>query len=42
MLKEIKQEIKFIINHPLISFLVVGTITGFIPAILMGIVTKIF
>lgn len=37
-----KEEIRFILKHPLISFLVVGTITGFIPAILMGIVTKIF
>ena len=41
MLKEIKQEIKFIINHPFISFLVIGMITGYIPALLMEFITKI-
>lgn len=37
-----KEEIRFILKHPFISLFVVGTITGVIPAILMGIVTKIF
>lgn len=37
MLKEIKQEIKFIINHPFISLFVIGTITGILPAYVMGI-----
>lgn len=37
MLKEIKQEIKFIINHPFISLFVLGMISGIIPACVMGI-----
>lgn len=37
-----KEEIRFILKHPLISLFVVGTITGVIPALLMGLITKIF
>jgi hypothetical protein len=37
-----KEEIRFILKHPFISLFVVGTITGVIPALLMGIMIKIF
>jgi len=42
MLKEIFEEIKFVLQHPFLSVFVIGTITGVIPALLMGIMIKIF
>lgn len=36
------KEIKFVLEHPFLSMFVIGTITGVIPALLMGIMIKIF
>lgn len=36
MLRELKEEIKFIVKHPIISLTVLGTITGILPALLIG------
>lgn len=37
MIREIIEEIKFIIKHPFISFFIIGMITGILPALVMGI-----
>lgn len=34
MIKEIKEEIKFIIENPILTILIVGTFTGIIPTLL--------
>lgn len=34
MLKEIKEEIRFIIEHPILTITLVGTFTGIIPTLL--------
>lgn len=36
-MKDLVKEIKFIIKHPFISLFVIGMITGYIPALIMGI-----
>lgn len=41
MLKELKEEIKFIVKHPIVSLTVIGTITGILPALLIGSITTI-
>lgn len=42
MIKELREEIKFIIENPLISLIGLGTITGVLPTILIIILYKIF
>lgn len=42
MLKELKEEIKFIIENPLLSIVCIGTITGILPSLLIGFLYKIF
>lgn len=41
MLKELKEEIKFMIKNPLLSIFCLGTITGILPALLIGSITTI-
>lgn len=41
MIKELKEEIKFMVKHPIISLVVIGTITGVLPALLIGSITNI-
>lgn len=33
MIKEIKEEIRFIIEHPILTMTLAGTFTGIIPAL---------
>ena len=40
--KEIKEEIIFIIENPLISLIGLGTISGILPTLLCGFLGKIF
>ena len=42
MIKEIREEIRFIVKNPLMSLLVIGTITGILPSLLCGFLGKIF
>lgn len=42
MIKELKEEIKFCIENPLLSILVLGTITGIIPTLFCALLEKIF
>lgn len=42
MIKELKEEIKFIIENPVICLIGLGTMTGILPSILMAILYKIF
>jgi len=42
MIKEILQEIKFVLKHPFISIFIVGTVTGILPCLLYALILKIF
>lgn len=42
MIKELKEEIKFIIENPIVCLIGLGTITGILPALLIGAMTKLF
>lgn len=36
-----KEDIKFMIDHPLVTVLLMGTITGILPSLACGILFKI-
>jgi hypothetical protein len=42
MLKELKEEIKFMIEHPIITIFGLGTISGILPTLLCALLYKIF
>jgi hypothetical protein len=42
MIKEILQEIEFVLKHPFISIFIMGTMTGVIPCLLYALVLKMF
>lgn len=42
MIKEMLQEIKFVLKHPFVSMFIVGTITGIIPCLLYALILEIF
>ena len=42
MLKEMLQEIKFVLKHPFISMFIVGTLTGVLPCLLYALILKMF
>ncbi len=41
MIKELKEEIKFAIENPLLTILIIGTFTGILPATICGLILKI-
>ena len=41
MIKEIKEEIKFIIEHPILSLFILGNLTGILPMLALAILDKI-
>lgn len=41
MIKEIVEEVKYAVKHPMQAILVVGMFTGIIPAMLVALVEKI-
>lgn len=41
MLKELKEEIKFAIEHPLLVLGFMGMFSGFIPALMEAVVNKL-
>lgn len=42
MIRELKEEMKFIIKHPILVLGFFGLFSGFIPAMLVAVVDKIF
>lgn len=42
MIKEMLQEIKFVLKHPFISIFIIGTITGVLPCLLYALILKMF
>lgn len=42
MIKELIEEIKFIVEHPIFSIFVIGTFTGILPSALCALILKIF
>lgn len=42
MIKEIKEEIKFAIENPLLTLMIVGMFTGILPSMIYALVLKIF
>ena len=42
MIKELKEEIKFCIENPLLALFVVGFFTGIIPSLFCALLEKIF
>lgn len=42
MIKEIFQEIKFVLKHPFLAMFIVGTITGVLPCLLYALILKMF
>lgn len=41
MLKEIKEELKFAIENPILTLIVIGTFTGILPSFACGILYKV-
>ena len=42
MIKEMLQEIKFVLKHPFISIFIMGTITGVLPCLLYALILRMF
>lgn len=42
MIKEMLQEIEFVLKHPFISIFIIGTITGVLPCLLYALILKMF
>lgn len=42
MIKEILQEIEFVLKHPFISIFIIGTITGVLPCLLYALILRMF
>lgn len=42
MIKEIKEEIKFVKENPILTLLVIGTFTGILPSLACSFIEKIF
>lgn len=41
MIKELKEEIRYAVNHPIQFILIMGMFSGFIPAFIEAVVNKI-
>ena len=42
MIKEMLQEIKFVLKHPFLTMFIVGTITGVLPCLLYALILRMF
>lgn len=42
MIKELREELKFAIENPMLTLFVVGTFTGIIPSLVISFIEKIF
>ncbi len=42
MIKELKEEIEFVIENPLLSLIIIGTYTGILPSLIISFIEKIF
>lgn len=42
MIREILQEIKFVLKHPFLATFIAGTITGVLPCLLYALILKMF
>lgn len=42
MIKELKEEIKFAVENPLLTILIVGTFTGVLPSLIISFIERIF
>lgn len=42
MIKELKEEIEFVIENPLLSLIIIGTFTGILPSLACSFIEKIF
>lgn len=42
MIKEMLQEIEFILKHPFLAMFIVGTITGVLPCLLYALILRMF
>lgn len=42
MIKEMLQEIKFVLKHPFVSIFIIGTITGVLPCLLYALILEMF
>lgn len=42
MIKELKEEIKFAKENPILTLIVIGTFTGILPSLAISFIQKIF
>lgn len=42
MIKEILQEIEFVLKHPFLAMFIMGTVTGILPCLLYALILKMF
>lgn len=42
MIKEILQEINFVLKHPFLAIFIMGTLTGVLPCLLYALILKMF
>lgn len=42
MIKEILQEINFVLKHPFLAIFIMGTLTGVLPCSLYALILKMF
>lgn len=42
MIKEILQEIEFVLKHPFLTIFIMGTVTGILPCLLYALILKMF
>ena len=42
MIKELKEEIKFVIENPILVLGFIGLFSGFIPALIVAVIDKLF
>ena len=42
MIKEMLQEIEFVLKHPFLSIFIIGTVTGILPCLMYALILKMF
>lgn len=42
MIKELREELKFAIENPMLTLFIVGTFTGILPCFVISFIEKIF
>lgn len=42
MIKELKEEIEFVIENPLLSLIIIGTFSGILPSLVISFIEKMF